>query len=142
MSPPSDSDGDIHGFVHGAPQLVGEGLHLFVDLSGRFDSHQRPRLTLWMHLHGLCFLRRHDISVEKGLPTSTPPSSVRCIYSLGTAVGSLLTPSVQRTILVLNLQKNVSSTTHGEPVSRNHVLRRERGQGTIHLPCSADHEQD
>ena len=29
-----------------------------------------------------------------------------------------------------------------EPVSRDQILRRERGQGNIHLPCSADHEQD
>ena len=29
-----------------------------------------------------------------------------------------------------------------EPVSRDHILRRERGQGNIHFPCSADHEQD
>ena len=29
-----------------------------------------------------------------------------------------------------------------EPVSRDFILRRERGQGNIHFPCSADHEQD
>ena len=30
-----------------------------------------------------------------------------------------------------------------EPVSRDQILRRERGQRTIHFPCSAaDHEQD
>ena len=29
-----------------------------------------------------------------------------------------------------------------EPVSRDQVLGRERGQGNIHFPCSADHEQD
>ena len=29
-----------------------------------------------------------------------------------------------------------------EPVSRDQILRRERGQGKIHFPCSADHEQD
>ena len=29
-----------------------------------------------------------------------------------------------------------------EPVSRDQVLRHERGQGNIHFPCSADHEQD
>ena len=28
------------------------------------------------------------------------------------------------------------------PVSRNQILRRERGQENIHFPCSADHEQD
>ena len=29
-----------------------------------------------------------------------------------------------------------------EPVSRDQILRHERGQGTIHFTCSADHEQD
>ena len=29
-----------------------------------------------------------------------------------------------------------------EPVSRNQILWRERGQGNIHFPCSAEHEQD
>ena len=29
-----------------------------------------------------------------------------------------------------------------EPVSRDQILRRERGQGSINFPFSADHEQD
>ena len=29
-----------------------------------------------------------------------------------------------------------------EHVSRDQILRRERGQENIHFPCSADHEQD
>ena len=29
-----------------------------------------------------------------------------------------------------------------EPVSRDQILRRERGQGNIHFPCSADNVQD
>ena len=29
-----------------------------------------------------------------------------------------------------------------ELVSREEIFRRERGQENIHLPCSADHEQD
>ena len=29
-----------------------------------------------------------------------------------------------------------------EPGLRDQILRRERGQGNIHFPCSADHEQD
>ena len=29
-----------------------------------------------------------------------------------------------------------------EPVSRDQILRHARGQGNVHLPCSADHEQD
>ena len=29
-----------------------------------------------------------------------------------------------------------------EPVSRDQILRRERGQGNIHFPCSADYGRD
>ena len=29
-----------------------------------------------------------------------------------------------------------------EPVSRDQIIRHARGQGNIHFPCSADHEQD
>ena len=29
-----------------------------------------------------------------------------------------------------------------EPVSRDEILRHARGQGNVHFPCSADHEQD
>ena len=29
-----------------------------------------------------------------------------------------------------------------EPVSRDQILRHARGQGNIHFPCSAEHEQD
>ena len=29
-----------------------------------------------------------------------------------------------------------------EPVSRDGILRHARGQGNVHFPCSADHEQD
>ena len=29
-----------------------------------------------------------------------------------------------------------------EPVSRDQILRGKRGQESIHIPCSADHEQD
>ena len=29
-----------------------------------------------------------------------------------------------------------------ESVSRDQIFRRQRGQGNVHFPCSADHEQD
>ena len=29
-----------------------------------------------------------------------------------------------------------------EPVSRDQILKRERGQGNTNFPCSADHDQD
>ena len=35
-------------------------------------------------------------------------------------------------------------TQHGtaEPVSRDQIFRRDRGQGNVHFPCSADDERD
>ena len=29
-----------------------------------------------------------------------------------------------------------------EPVSQHQILRRERGQGNVHFPCSVDHKLD
>ena len=34
------------------------------------------------------------------------------------------------------------SGLRAEPISRDQILRREREQGNIYSPCSADHEQD
>ena len=48
-------------------------------------------------------------------------------------------------ITVFSLSMEMSRLTRdgsAEPVSRDQILRRERGQGNIHFPCSADHEQD
>ena len=36
----------------------------------------------------------------------------------------------------------VSRDGTAEPVSRDQILRHARGQGNVHFPCSADHEQD
>ena len=44
-----------------------------------------------------------------------------------------------------SLSKDVSRLARdgtAAPVSRDQILRRERGQGNLHFPCSADHEQD
>ena len=43
----------------------------------------------------------------------------------------------------LRMEKNrLTRDGTAEPVSRDQIFRRERGQGTFHFPCSADHEQD
>ena len=45
----------------------------------------------------------------------------------------------------LSLSMEISRLTRdgtAETVSRDQILRRDRGQGNIHLPCSAYHEQD
>ena len=49
------------------------------------------------------------------------------------------------TIHTYSLSMEMSRLTRdgtAEPVLRDQILRRERGQGNIHFPCSADHEQD
>ena len=38
--------------------------------------------------------------------------------------------------------RRVARDGTAEPVSRDQILRHARGQGNIHFPCSADHEQD
>ena len=53
--------------------------------------------------------------------------------------------AIQHYSSIINLSMDVSRLTQDrttEPVSRDQILRRERGQGNIHLPCLADHEQD
>ena len=50
-------------------------------------------------------------------------------------------------IIVLYFSVNMEMSTltrdgTAEPVSRDQILWRERGQGDIHFPCSADHDQD
>ena len=41
-------------------------------------------------------------------------------------------------------KKNIHCVVDGtaELVSRDHILRRERGQGNINFPCSSDHVQE
>ena len=44
-----------------------------------------------------------------------------------------------------SLSMEMSRLTRGgaaEPVSRDQIFRRKRGQENIHFPCPADHEQD
>ena len=46
---------------------------------------------------------------------------------------------------IFSLSMEVSRLTRdgtAEPVSRGQILRRERGQGNVDFPRSADHEQD
>ena len=62
-----------------------------------------------------------DAAAELG---RNPVSTVRTRFSLSIEVGRLM--------------RNWTA----EPVSRDQILRRERGQGNIIFPCSADHVQD
>ena len=41
-----------------------------------------------------------------------------------------------------NEQAGARRDETAEPVSRDQILRRERGQGNVQFPCSADGEQD
>ena len=45
------------------------------------------------------------------------------------------------TRLSLSIEMNrLTQDGTDESVSRDQILRRERGQGNLHFPCSADHE--
>ena len=44
--------------------------------------------------------------------------------------------------LSMEMKSRLTWDGTAEPVSRDQILRRERGQGNIHFPSSADHEQD
>ena len=47
------------------------------------------------------------------------------------------------TIFSLNMEMSrLTRDGTAEPVSRDQILRRERGQGKNHFPCSVDHELD
>ena len=49
--------------------------------------------------------------------------------------------STRFSLSVENDQADARRDGTAEPVSRDQILRRIRGQENIHFPCSADHEQ-
>ena len=51
-------------------------------------------------------------------------------------------PVSTRFSLSMEMSRLTTRDGTAEPVSRHQILRRERGQGNIFLPCSADHVQD
>ena len=52
-------------------------------------------------------------------------------------------PLVSTTLISLNMEMSrLTRDGTAETVSRDQIFRREREQGNIHFPCSADHEQD
>ena len=50
-------------------------------------------------------------------------------------------PEVSTDSLSMEMSRLTRDGT-AEPVSRDQILRHERGQGNIHFSCSADHVQD
>ena len=44
--------------------------------------------------------------------------------------------------LSMEMSRLTRDGTTAEPVSRDQILRRERGQGNFRFPCSVNHEQD
>ena len=55
-------------------------------------------------------------------------------YSLKTALSTRFSLSME--------MSRLTRDGTAEPISRDQILRHARGQGNIHFPCSADHEQD
>ena len=59
------------------------------------------------------------------------------------AAGIGRSPATKSTRFILNVEMTrLTRDWTAEPVSRDQILRRERGQENIDFPCSADHEQD
>ena len=56
---------------------------------------------------------------------------------------TLITVHTKQHIFSLSMEMSrLTRDGTAEPVSRGQIPRRERGQGDIHFPCSADHVQD
>ena len=60
---------------------------------------------------------------------------------LGGIIGCNVT-SIYVRVQSIDQSRMVTRDGTAEPVSRDQILRRERGQGNINFPYSADHEQD
>ena len=61
------------------------------------------------------------------------------------AIGTQLRDPINSGLTRFSLSTEMSRLTRdgtAGPVSRDQILRHERGQGNIHFPCSAEHEQD
>ena len=63
------------------------------------------------------------------------------IGKLEANLDSFKTPLSTKFSLSMEMSRLTQDGT-AEPVSRDQILRRERGEGNIHFPCSADHVQD
>ena len=61
---------------------------------------------------------------------------------MGTAAEIGRNPASKQQVLPEYGDEQADENRAAEPVSRDQILRRERGQGNIHFPFSADHEQD
>ena len=76
-------------------------------------------------------------------------SSAYLLVSTPTWMKRLLSCSLEhpprgdhRFLLVSTFNIRLTREGTAEPLSRDQILRRARGQGNVHFPCSADHELD
>ena len=76
-------------------------------------------------------LRGDPINTGTDLPSSRKSGGIPYNYSVST-----------RFSLSTEMSSKLTRDGTSEPVSKDQILRRERGQGNVHFLCSADHEQD
>ena len=71
-------------------------------------------------------------------------SLLRCVIKSESVTNTKEGGGVPRGGVLSELYSHANRLFDGttEPVSRDQILRRERGQGKTYFPCSADHEQD
>ena len=94
----------------------------------------------------LCVLEAHRESLPRSCETSARRLSAESAEVYSTADLPASAAHIPFSVRArFNLSMEMSRLTRdetAEPVSRDQILRHARGQGNIHFPCSADHEQD
>ena len=98
-------------------------------------------------LIGLGSINTYSTNDDSGEEPKHTHTHLTCDYFPGCCTSAVLIKLFVRPFFfVFSLSsQTLCCLIHGtaEPVSRDQILRRERGQGkNVHSPCSADHEQD
>ena len=112
---------------------------------------EKPTVILYTYIN------RHAWTTNKTKTKNTMTLDYSSACNTGSRIGWLLWLSgahVYRTTIERRAAASVKAKTRkrvpgiymryetAEPVSRDQILRRKRGQGNIYFSCSADHEQD
>ena len=107
----------------------------------------------WLHLQEghfifICFAPLHvhpcpcNVRISTEYLYSEHALKVRWMHSHPTA-GKINPNHAPKSLFSLSMEMSrLTRDGTAEPVSRDQILRHVRGQGNVHFPCSADHEQD
>ena len=89
--------------------------------------------------------KRHRYATERPDEIESDPMASMAFHGIYGWTPSWKTEGISRVNarwFSLGAENELTRDGTAEPVSRDQILRRERGQGKMYFPCSADHEQD